>query len=183
MPAGPKSAEDQSARQPPDLAVVGRIVRPHGIRGGLILEAHSSMVAALRPGAEILLGPQRAPHVIRSIRSHQKRYILYVEGIEDRNQAETLRGFELAVPTSALPPPPAGRYYDWQILGMQVVSDEGEALGELVEIIETGANDVYVVRPPGGGELLLPAIESVILEVDLQAGRMTVHLIPGLRET
>jgi 16S rRNA processing protein RimM len=181
MPTGQDEKKDPSARPAAEYAVVGRIVRPHGIRGGLVLEAHSKVVAALRPGAQVHLGPARAIHIIRSLRSQQKRYILYLEGVEDRDQAEALRNHELAVPVDSLPPPPAGNYYDWQILGMEVVSDEGELLGELVEILETGANDVYVVRDSGGGELLLPAIDSVILEVDLDSRRMTVHLLPGLR--
>jgi 16S rRNA processing protein RimM len=76
---------------------------------------------------------------------------------------------------------PEHTYYRWQILGLQVWSDEQQNLGQIVEILETGANDVYLVRSESGEELLLPAIEPVVLQVDLVGKRMRVHLLPGLR--
>jgi 16S rRNA processing protein RimM len=77
-------------------------------------------------------------------------------------------------------PLPSGRYYQRQIIGLGVVTDEGESLGEVVDILETGANDVYVVQG-AQGEILLPAISSVIRQIDLDAGCLTVHLLEGLR--
>jgi 16S rRNA processing protein RimM len=74
----------------------------------------------------------------------------------------------------------ADEYYEYQIVGMTVVEQDGTLLGKVTEIIDTGANDVYVVVGPDG-ELLLPAIESAILEIDLDADRMVVHVMEGLR--
>jgi 16S rRNA processing protein RimM len=75
---------------------------------------------------------------------------------------------------------PEGEFYVHEIIGMKVVTDEGEELGVLVEMIETGANNVYVVRREEGPDVLLPDIEEVVLEVDVENKRMTVHLIEGL---
>jgi 16S rRNA processing protein RimM len=75
---------------------------------------------------------------------------------------------------------PDGEYYHHQLIGLQVVSDEGDILGILTGIIETGANDVYIVRSENDREVLLPAIESVILEIDLERSEMLVRVIPGL---
>jgi len=86
----------------------------------------------------------------------------------------------LLIPMQSAEPLPEGVYYRWQILGLAVVELEGQHLGTVAEILETGANDVYIVRGDGPRELLLPAIESVILEVDLEQGRLLVRVPEGL---
>ena len=88
--------------------------------------------------------------------------------------------FELAVPAAVLAPLAPGLYYHHQLIGLAVYTEEGEHLGELAEVLETGANDVYVVNGPQG-ELLLPVIADVIRGVDLEDHRLTVHLLDGLR--
>jgi len=104
-----------------------------------------------------------------------------IEGCTDRNKAERWRGAEIKIRFEEAQPLEAGVYYHWQILGLKVVTEQGGELGTVQEILETGANDVYIVRSEAGGELLLPAIPDVILEVNLEAARMIVRLIPGLR--
>jgi 16S rRNA processing protein RimM len=79
-------------------------------------------------------------------------------------------------------PLPPGEYYWWQLIGASVVDEAGEPLGVVLEIIQTGANDVYVLRTPAGGEFLLPAIKDVILAVDTERGVITARLLPGLGE-
>ena len=179
-PAEPSKKSD-AARQSPSFLAVGRVVRPHGVRGGLVAEPISEALLNLEAGAVVLLGENRSPMVFQELRRHGQRWLLWLDGIESREQAEALRGAEIALPLSAVPPLPEGTYYWWQILGMRVVSDEGQELGQVDEILETGANDVYVVRDASGAELLVPAIESVILGVNLEIGEIKVHLIPGLR--
>jgi 16S rRNA processing protein RimM len=97
--------------------------------------------------------------------------------------AEAYRDADLQVRLEDAAPLPEGVYYHWQILGLQVVTEQGESLGELVEILETGANDVYVVRDAEGRERLLPAIRSVVAQVDEQAGRLVVRPLPGLLDS
>ena len=90
--------------------------------------------------------------------------------------AETLISKEVEVPFSELPPRRKGTYYYFQLIGLSVVTEDGAAVGTLKEIMETGANNVYVVEKPDHKEILIPAIPSCVLSVDIEAGRMTVRL-------
>ena len=116
-----------------------------------------------------------------SARPYRGGYVIRVRGVRDRSAADSLRGTLLTIPESDLPPLPENSYYHFQLIDMQVFADDGERLGVIVEILDTSANDVYVVRGEDGRDLLLPAIREVVLDVDLDAARMTVRLMPGLR--
>ena len=91
-----------------------------------------------------------------------------------------MRGALLTVPEDNLAPLPEDTYYHFQLIDLHVFSDEGEELGVIAEILDTSANDVYVIRKDAGPDLLIPAIREVVLDVDVDGGRMTVHLTPGL---
>ena len=104
-----------------------------------------------------------------------------LSGVEDRSAAETLAGAMLTVPEDSLDALPEGVYYHFQLIGMSVFAEDGEALGEIAEILETPGNDVYVVRKEGARDLLIPALKEVALAIDVPAARMTVRLLPGLR--
>ena len=106
--------------------------------------------------------------------------IVKLEGIDSRTAAEGLRNKSLTVPQDQVPVLPQGEYYHFQIIDLEVSTSEGEHLGQIVEIISTGANDVYVVASEAG-QLLIPAIDHVIKEVDLDRGIMVVQLPEGLR--
>jgi 16S rRNA processing protein RimM len=170
-----------SGEHPPEDLVVGRIIRPHGIRGMLLVEAFTEVIHSLKPTNEILIGSDKVPVVVREFRPHRARFLLAIDGCDDRDAAERWRGEDIFMRFDDVDPLPDGVYYHWQILGLGVVTEEGEVLGTVERILETGANDVYVVRSETGEELLVPAIETVILRIDLQEARITVHLIPGLR--
>ncbi|MBL8046418.1 MAG: 16S rRNA processing protein RimM, partial [Anaerolineales bacterium] len=101
-------------------------------------------------------------------------------GCFDRDAAEAYRGLPLRVEKASAPPLPPGTYYWNQILGLTVLTVDGEHLGTITEILETGANDVYAVAGPNG-ELLIPAAPGVVQKVDLAAQQMVVHLPDGLR--
>ncbi len=118
-----------------------------------------------------------------SLRRHGRQFRLQVEGCNDRDQAERFRGDEVQVRLDEAPALPPGRFYHWQILGMRVRSEAGEEVGVIRQILETGANDVYVLETQAKDEILLPAITSVVRGVDLEAGVMTVRMLPGLAET
>lgn len=110
---------------------------------------------------------------------HQKTLLLALRGVTTRTGADTLRNLLLEVPESDLPPLSEGEYYRYQLIGVEVFDAAGEALGRIEDVIETGANDVYAVRN-ADGELLVPAIDSVVRAVDLAAARMVVDVPPGL---
>jgi 16S rRNA processing protein RimM len=171
---------NKRAQQPPEYLVVGRVVRPHGIRGALIVVALSPMIRSIEPESRILFGNPPEPQTIVQIRPHRDRYLVTIRGCSSREQAERFRGMELRLPFETVEPLAEGEYYHWQILGLQVVTTDGQALGEVVQILETGANDVYIVRAEQGAEQLIPAIEQVIKHIDLVKGIIEIEIISGL---
>jgi len=181
-PRSTKTKQPARRRQPPDrepqYLVIGRVLRPHGIRGELRLEIHTDQPSHLREVETVYIGDDHRPSALKSFRLHQSVLLLTVAGCEDRAAADALRGLLVAVKLEEAAPLKEGEYYQHQIVGLKVVTDVGEALGTVAEIIQTGANDVYVVRG-AGGEILLPAIKSVILKIE--PPQMVVHLLDGLR--
>jgi 16S rRNA processing protein RimM len=120
-----------------------------------------------------------ANHTIRSVHSRGRNTSVHLDGIADRESAAALRGALLLVRETDLPSPADDEYYRYQLIGLRVVSASGEPLGEIADIISTPGNDVFVVRGDKG-EILIPAIEDVILDVDLTTGVVTIEPIPGL---
>ncbi len=118
---------------------------------------------------------------VTSARRNKAGYVVLLASVPDRTAAESLRGALLTVPEDDLAELPDNTYYHFQLVDMDVFTDEGERLGYIAEIIETPGNDVYIVRKPNERDLLLPAIKDVVLDVDTESSRMTVHLLPGLR--
>ena len=131
------------------------------------------------PGSTLYLDGVAAK--VTSSRPNKGGYVILLDLAPDRNVAETLRGSWLTIPETDLEPLPDGAFYHFQLVDMEVYTDEDEHLGRIAEIIETPGNDVYIVRKANERDLLLPAIKDVILEVDTESSRMTVHLLPGLR--
>ena len=104
-----------------------------------------------------------------------------LDTVNDRTGAELQAGRLLTVPRRDVAPLPEGSYYHFQIIDIGVWSDDGEHLGDVKEILNTGGNDVYVVRDGANKEVLIPALDGVVLEVDVSGNRMTVRLPEGLR--
>jgi 16S rRNA processing protein RimM len=168
------------AQQPPEYLVVGRIVRPHGVRGAMIIDPLSSLIRSITPFSQVWIGHPPVEHQVEDIRPHRDRYLLMLLEFTSREEAEGVRGLELQLRFDRVEPLPEGEYYHWQILGLQVKSVDETNLGEVVQILETGANDVYVVRRQDGKELLIPAIPQVIKRVNLDQGELEIEPLPGL---
>jgi len=160
--------------------VIGRVAAPRGVRGELRVEIQTDTPERFYGLREVFLGEQLMPFEVRRARLHEGQALLQLKGIDDRNAAEQWRGALIYVPMTEAIPLEENEYYYHQIEGLQVITVEGEVLGKVTEIIATGANDVYVVRGEGG-EILLPAIEDVIVEVNLEEGILRVKLLEGLR--
>lgn len=175
---------DQPAGSPltgePVFLAVGRLRRPHGLRGDLVMEVLTDFPERLKSGVTVYVGEAYQPLRIRRCRRHPPVLLLAFDGYSDNEQVGELRNRMVFVRADDCPPLPEGEYYHHQILGMQVITDEGRELGAVVQILETGANDVYIIRPEAGPEILLPAIDDVILEINLALQQMRVHLLPGL---
>ncbi len=174
-----RSEGSRSAGEPLFLAI-GRLRRPHGVKGEIIMEVLTDFPERLKPGINVHLGPDYRLGRIVAVRPHGKGLLVRLEGIATREAAGELRNQFVSIPADQAPPLPEGEYYHHELLGLRVVTEEGRELGTLSQILVTGANDVYLVSTEEGGEVLLPAIESVILDVDLKSGEMRVHLLPGL---
>ena len=171
---------------PAQLHYIGIITRPHGILGEIKVKVPPEYLRALEDIKRVYLRlpgiDSPAPYKIRGHRLHQEAVLLKFVKVVTRNDSEALRGAEVLIDLADLPALPPGEYYSYQLVGLKVVAEDGTALGQVNEVLATGSNDVYVVRKPNDGELLLPAISSVIRNIDLQAKTMTVVIPPGLED-
>ena len=163
----------------PAFLAVARVRRPFGVKGELLLQVLTDFPRQLFQAERLYLGEAHRLHTVASLRRHGQDMLLQLEEVTDRDQAEALRGEVLFTRTDDLPPLPPGVYYLHQIEGLEVLTEQGENLGRVKEILKTGANDVYVVQGEKG-EILLPAIPQVIREVRLEEGRIVVRLLEGL---
>ena len=161
------------------MAVVGRVLGSHCVHGEVRAQVLTELPHRFDPGETLYL--QGESFSIRSSsRSKGDTVILKLEGIDGPAAARKLTGQELLAPPEDSPDLPDGEYFHYQLIGMQVFTEAGEDLGQIMEIIITGSNDVYVVSGPTG-EVLLPAISQVVLGVDTEQGVMRVRLMEGLR--
>ncbi len=164
----------------PTHLIIGRVLAPWGHRGEVRVEIMTDFPERFSRLEEVLVGEAHAPYRLQSARLHKGNAILKLEGIDNPEQAAALRGELLFIPVSEAMPLGEDQYYHYQILGLDVWTRDGRYLGRVSEILETGANDVYVVR--NGREVLIPALADVVQEVDLAGHRMIVTLPPGLVE-
>lgn len=165
----------------PEFLAVGKLLKPHGVRGEMRMEIWTDFPERLQAGVTVFLGKTRQQVRIKSLRGHQSSPLIAFDEFESRDAAGAFRNQVIFVRTADLPPLPKGEMYQHQLLGLQVVLDEDDTpLGVVAEILETGANDVFLVRPPQGRDILVPDIDSVILKIDLQIGQIRIRPLPGL---
>ena len=141
----------------------------------MVMDVLTDFPERLRIGKIVYVGEQHEPLRIASRRGHDRQMIIRFHGFTTPEQAGRLRNHNVYVQASTLPRLPAGQYYHHELLGLKVVDESGQVLGQLAQILETGANDVYLIRTPEGKEMLLPALEGVILAVELEKGEMRVR--------
>ncbi len=165
------------------LIPVGRVVKPHGVRGAVKIFPYGDTLGQFSAGDTLIFvtsdGAAEREITLVSLGGRKQGYIGIFEELKDLDQAREMAGKELFVPEDRLPALPDGEYYHYQLIGLRVETRKGEDLGAIRSILETGSNDVYVVEKEGK-EILVPAIEDVIVEVDLEVKKMTVDLPEGL---
>lgn len=166
----------------PRHVIVGRIVAVRGLRGEMRVELADPDGRQFLQAQEVYLGEGRVRLQVRQARLFRGQGLLQVEGIDDRDAAEYWRDAQVWVAAEDVVPLKEDEYYCRQVLGLAVITAEGENLGQVTDVLPTGANDVYVVQATDGQELLLPAIKQVILKIDLVSGTMLVRLLEGLRD-
>ena len=166
----------------PERLVVGRIVKPHGVRGEVLVEVLSDAPDRYAPGARLEAGDpagERRPLTVRATRSDRGRSLVTFEEISDRDAADALRGALLSIGVGEAAPLEEGMYYEWQLEGLDVVDENGGKLGTFARVLEGGGGDLWVVDT-GEREVLVPAVDEFVRRVDLESGRIVVHVIPGL---
>ena len=155
-------------------------MKPHGLAGEVEAQILTDFPDRFDMLKTVYLGEHYTPAVLESQRRHGHRILLKFEGCEDREEAEKLRGELIYVPVDEAVPLEEDEYYLHEIVGLQAWTTEGEYLGRIEEVIDTGSNDVYVVRD-GVRETLIPALSDVVLRIDIAHGRIEVQLMKGLR--
>ncbi|QGN51011.1 ribosome maturation factor RimM [Micromonospora sp. WMMD558] len=176
------------------MLIVGRIGKPHGIRGEVTVEVRTDepearfapgSVLRTDPGANAPTEPgaYRVPEelTVEAARWHQGRLLVAFEGVLDRNVAEALRGTLVGVDSSDVAPPEdPEEFHDHQLVGLAVVTPAGERLGEVARIDHAPASDLLVLRRPEGRDALIPFVKAIVPEVDLAGGRVVVDPPGGL---
>lgn len=164
----------------PRYLAVGRILRPHGVHGELRAEILTDYPARLSHLHTLYVGKDHSPHTLTAVRFHQNIMLLTFEDCATRDAADTLRGAMVEIALEDAVPLEEAEYYHFQLIGIQVETDEGDTLGEIVDVFTApGANDVFVVHG-SRGEVLIPAIKDVVIALDVEAKRAVIHVLPGL---
>ena len=164
-----------------EWAAIGKVVALFGIRGELKVLLLTDIPNRFAGLGAVYAGHDHTRRLIQSVRPYKgEMIVLKLEGIDDANTAESLRDQNLAIPVSELAQLPPDSYYQHDILGLMVITLDGQKLGSIVDIIVTGSNDVYVIKVPDGSQVLIPAIKDVIKQVDLIRRTMYIDPLPGL---
>ncbi len=164
-----------------DLIVMGKIGAVHGVRGEVKIHSFTDPMENLfdYPLWHLRRDGETKQVKVSSARSQGKGLVARIEGLDDREIARTYTGFEICVPRSELPELEQGEYYWHQLVGLQVINQEQQLLGKVNHLLETGANDVLVVRPCAGSldgrERLLPYTDQCVEQIDLEQGVISVE--------
>lgn len=181
-------------RLQPHYLILGEILRPHGIRGELRIKVQTDYPERMMNELEtVYIGadPKESDaevYTIQSARFHQDYILLQLEEVQDRNTAELLRGQFVMIDLENAVPLEDDEFYLFELIGLIVKnSNTGEELGTIQDIMETGANDVYVVKGRKYGELLIPAHDETLVDIDVDAGVVTMNvpfgILPGEAES
>lgn len=175
--AKPASATNPDPTTPPEdvFFAVGRIVGAHGIRGEakmVILTDDPDHLLELR---RVYFDDDPTPRRVSNIRFHARQALLTFPDITDRDAADALRGTVVRISGSQAKPPAEGEFYHYQLIGLSVFDEAGTPLGKLIEILETGEVDTYVVRSEAGDEQLFPALKDVVLDINPHEDRVIVR--------
>jgi 16S rRNA processing protein RimM len=165
-----------------DLLEIGKIVKPQGLKGRIKVLSYVESDELLKSLDEVFIRQGRDETVrfgLKSLQVKGRCFYLEMDGVESIEQAQALVGCMVLVPAAKLGALPEGEYYWQELIGLRVMTEEGNPVGTLKRIFPTGSNDVYVCSE-GKKEILLPAIEDVVRKIDLKKGMIIVRLPEGL---
>jgi len=159
----------------PAFLVLGKLRRAHGVLGEIPMEIYTQLLDLITPDQIIYIGEDYQPFTIVSTRWKQDLILLKLKEINDRTAASALTNQLVFIKPDQLPVLAEDEYYYHQLVGLNVFDSDGVYLGVLTQVMETGANDVYLVRAEDGGEVLIPAIDEMILSIDPGSEKMIVN--------
>ncbi len=167
-----------------EYIAVGKIVAPFGVRGEMKMLSLTDFPERFTQDVDYYLYKQKRVKMvnIEGVKNRDKDMIIKLEGIETPEDAEIYRNALLKISKDDVVPLPKDHYYHYQLVGLSVSTEEGVVLGKVTEIVETGSNDVYVVKSDQGKEILIPALKEVVRSVDLNKGSIVVRPLLGLLE-
>jgi len=168
----------RSASQP-EYLVIGQVLAPRGLKGEVRVAIITDFPDRFALLDHVYLGPEHILFKLERFRRHKQWALLKFAGLDTRESVEKLRGLSVEIPIAQAMPLGQDEYYEHQLIGLEVWSTDQRLLGRVTEIIFTGSNDVYVVQGEGK-ELLIPALKDVVLEINLEKGRMIAQLVEGL---
>lgn len=181
------SSGDLSAEMTSEFIAVGEVTAPQGIRGEVRALPLTDFPGRFKPPLRLRVrkGESAATLDVEHARQHRSFVVIKFAGVDSVDDAEKLRGAILEVPRSEVVPLEPGRYYFYEIEGLDVVTTEGRRLGRVARVVRGVANDIYEVEvrtPPAhlGKTILVPAVREIVKKIDLERGEMTIELIPGL---
>jgi 16S rRNA processing protein RimM len=171
--------------QAPKYLLLGEVLRPHGIQGEMRVRVLTDYPERLAELDTVYIGhdpndEKATAYGIDSVRMHQGYALLKLAGVDDRDQADLLRQLYVMVSLEDAVPLEEGEFYLYQLIGLTVETEAGQTIGTLTEVLETGANDVYIVQSPRYGEVLIPVTDETIVKTDIDAGKVIVKLPEGL---
>lgn len=177
--------KEEKGRRLPATVRVGRIRKPHGVRGEVSVEVTSDTAERMEVGSELLARTSDGGvrHlVVATSRPHKEVRLVRFEGLDDRGQVEDLRSAWLEVERDRVPPAPEDSYYYYELEGCECRTADGVELGHVVEVIEDGGGLLLEIERPGR-RLLVPFVRSYLQRVDVEAGVIVLELPPGMIET
>ncbi len=168
-----------------DVVLIGEILGTHGVKGTSKIQSYAESLDVFEPGAALLVrtpdGSENSYEIIW-VKPHSRGALLALKDVADRKQAKALVGSELYIGRARLPKLDDGTYYWFDLIGLNVYTTEDRYIGRLDSIIETGANDVYVVKKKDDREILIPALKSIVRVIDIDQKIMQVELPDGLKD-
>jgi 16S rRNA processing protein RimM len=159
----------------PVFLLIGKLRRPFGVKGELVLTIRSTEGGHFKPRKTLLIGESHDPMRIVTIRRHDPDLLVTFEGVQTREDAARLANQEVFISASELPELAEGEYYLYQVIGLKVVDEAGNEIGKIHQVLETGANDVYIIQSSDGTEILIPDIPDVVQNVDIIGGIMRIR--------
>lgn len=161
----------------------GIILSAHGIKGEVKVKPETDHPGRFKKHSVFYLEKEKRYAALTSVKGDQDGVLIIgLAGIDDRDKAERLKGSLLQIEAEDVLPLPPDTYYFFQLKGLEVVEEDGTPLGVIVDLVTSGANDVYRIDCKNGDHILIPALKEVVREVDLNRKKMTVRLLPGLKE-